>query len=155
MSNQTPMEKEIAKHCRMLAQNAPDVLEGDEDETDVFDFWMGLFKRYAEEKVAEVSSAALADQIKADAVAARDEALKKIRDTFQIRSPHYTPPPGADVATWKSWVLWNAAVHGEDGEYGCRRRFPEHAEILRRLPVAHISEHTAALLEHASYRRRP
>jgi hypothetical protein len=53
----------------------------------------------------------------AEAVAVSAQARREIRDAFQIRNPHYTPPPWADRETWERWVEANVNMHGVRGFY--------------------------------------
>jgi hypothetical protein len=56
-------------------------------------------------------------------------ALKKIRDTFQMNYPHYTPPRDAGDLMWGAWVGANLRLHGVEG---FRARFPKQAALLER-----------------------
>lgn len=42
-------------------------------------------------------------------------AQKRIRDEFQAKHPHYTPPQHASVHVWSKWVDANLDLHGQDG----------------------------------------
>jgi hypothetical protein len=53
----------------------------------------------------------------AEAAAVSVQARREIRDAFQIRNPHYTPPPWADRETWERWVEANVNMHGVRGFY--------------------------------------
>lgn len=62
------------------------------------------------------------EQICAEAIQARDMVLTEQRYQFQIRYPHYTPPPGAGVAWTLRWRTANVLLHGIEE---CRLRFPD------------------------------
>lgn len=63
------------------------------------------------------------------------DANRKIRDEFQAKHPHYTPPPESSAEQWESWRNANVALHGIDG---FNDRFPEGAfSVLK--PTVRVS----------------
>lgn len=67
------------------------------------------------------------DDIERRTQEAHAEALKRIRDDFQKRYPHYTPPPDASLEMWGAWLLTNVDKHGIEG---FTERFPAHVQLL-------------------------
>lgn len=57
----------------------------------------------------------------------RVEAEKRIRDEFQQKHPHYTPPPDASQEVWGSWLLANICLHGPEG---FEARFPAQFALM-------------------------
>jgi hypothetical protein len=72
---------------------------------------------------------------------AKVAAEKKIRDDFQARYPHYTPPPDAGPLEWGAWVGSNLKLHNAEG---FRARFPRHAEAIDNVGIARVG----LLVEH-------
>lgn len=67
-------------------------------------------------------------------------SMRAIRNDFQDRFPHYTPPPWAGDGIWLRWYEANIRLHGADG---FEARFPRHCETVLiiddpRLPAAVI-----------------
>lgn len=65
------------------------------------------------------------DELEKEARSVADLVRVEIRHHFQIRRPHYTPPPwenpGGDA--WMRWRDRNLEMHGLQG---CQERFPTH-----------------------------
>lgn len=65
------------------------------------------------------------DELEKEARNVADLVRVEIRHHFQIRRPHYTPPPWENPGG-SAWVRWrdrNLAMHGLQG---CQERFPTH-----------------------------
>lgn len=59
-----------------------------------------------------------------------NEAMRAVRDAFQEKHPHYTPPPWAGERAWRRWISANVRLHGWDSEHGFKARFPRHAALI-------------------------
>lgn len=77
-------------------------------------------------------------------------ALKKIRDEFQAKYPHYTPPPDATREQWAGWIFANMDLHGPEG---FAERFPSHHVILQRDVIDPEAVHDA--LHNLAYPTQP
>lgn len=76
-------------------------------------------------------------------------ALKRIRDEFQAKYPHYTPPPDATRETWGAWVLANIDLHGDEFAV----RFPAQHAIMQRNEIDPDAVHDA--LHNLAYPTQP
>ena len=56
-----------------------------------------------------------------------NEAMRTVRDEFQEKHPHYTPPPWAGERAWRQWISANVRLHTWEGF--CER-FPKHAKLI-------------------------
>jgi len=84
------------------------------------------------------------------------EADKRIRDAFQEKHPHYTPPPDAKPLQWARWAIANYRMHTE---IGFKARFPAQEAVLTEeltvAELAHNERRVYAKLHHMTYPHIP